>query len=198
MMKEMSLLKLILLNKDEVASLYYDRMQDDFIEDELKPLWIIHKAMDEGRYEPLGLSDESTLLGYVFLVKNDRDFLVDYLAIFPDVRNRGIGSEMLRLLGSYLSDAEMIMLEVEDPAFAENEEQRSIQQRRIEFYKRNGWSDTGLRVKYFSVPFIVLRQMTCRDLGRNELWETYQAFYRSVLPKKMFDENIECMDYSEA
>ncbi len=57
----MSLMKLILLSKDEVTSLYYDRMQNDFIEDELKLLWVIHNAMDEGRYEPLGLSDGSAL-----------------------------------------------------------------------------------------------------------------------------------------
>ena len=101
----MSFMKLILLSKDEVTSLYYDRMQNDFIEDELKPLWVIHNAMDEGRYEPLGLSDGSALLGYVFLVKQDRDFFVDYLAVFPGVRNKGIGSEILRLLRCRIPNA---------------------------------------------------------------------------------------------
>jgi hypothetical protein len=87
----------------------------------------------------------------------------------------------------------MIMVEVEDPAFAVDEEQESIQIRRIDFYKRNGWIDTGLRVKCFSVPFIILKQKNCRDMDRSKYWETYQSFYKSVLPKKMFDENIELL-----
>ena len=187
----MSLMKLVPLSKEEVTSLYYSRMQNDFIENELKPLWVIRNAIDEGKYEPLGLYDGAALLGYVFLVKKDRDYLVDYLAIFPDARNKGNGSETLRLLGNYLSDVAMVILEVEDPTFAENEEQKSIQKRRIEFYKRNGWVDTGLRVKCFSVPFMVLKQKNCRDMDCNGLWEIYQAFYRSILPEEMFENNIE-------
>ena len=189
-------MKLIHLNKNDVTALYHERMVNDFIENELKPLWVIHNAMDEGNYEPLGLSDGAELYGYTFLVRLGRNYLVDYLAIFRDVRNQGIGSEMLGLLGNYLADAEMIMLEVEDPAFAENEVLRNIQERRIKFYNRNGWSDTGLRVKYFNVPFIVLKQINCQGMDWNRLWEIYQAFYRSVLPKKMFDENIKYLDYN--
>ena len=188
-------MKLIHLNKNDVTALYHERMVNDFIEDELKPLWVIHNAMDEGNYEPLGLSDGAELYGYTFLVRLGRNYLVDYLAIFRDVRNQGIGSEMLGLLGNYLADAEMIMLEVEDPAFAENEVLRNIQERRIKFYNRNGWSDTGLRVRCFGVSFIVLQTKESGSMDRDALWETYQSFYRAVLPKTMFDRNIEYLGF---
>ncbi len=188
-------IKLIQLNKDEVTALYHERMVNDFIEDELKPLWAIHKAMDAGTYEALGLTDEDMIIGYVFLVRQGRNYLVDYFATYPDQRNKGLGAEILKLLGGYLSDADVIIGEVEDPAFAENEEQRNLQNRRIGFYKRNGCSDTGLRVKCFGVPFIVMQTKESGSMDRDALWETYQSFYRAVLPKAMFDKNIEYLDF---
>ena len=120
-------------------------------------------------------------MGYAFIVKQEKNYLVDYLAVFPGVRNQGVGTKMLRLLESHLSDAEMIMLEVEDPAFAENEMQESQQKRRVAFYKRNGWKDTGLRVVCFGVPFIILRSKESSPMGNDLLWETYRNFYKIVL-----------------
>ena len=37
----MSLMKLVPLSKEEVTSLYYSRMQNDFIENELKPFMVL-------------------------------------------------------------------------------------------------------------------------------------------------------------
>ena len=59
-------MELIQLNKDQVAFLYRERMVHDFKKDELKPLKMILKAIDEGIYESLGLSDGAGLLGYFF------------------------------------------------------------------------------------------------------------------------------------
>ncbi len=36
------------------------------------------------------------------------------------------------------------------------DDHKALQTRRIGFYKRNGCTDTGLRVKCFGVPFIIL------------------------------------------
>ncbi len=188
-------MELVQLNKDEVTALYHERMVNDFVEDELKPLWAIHKAMEAGTYEPLGLFYTDRIMGYAFLVRQGRNYLVDYLATYPEQRNKGLGAKILELLGEYLSEADMIIVEVEDPAYAESEDQRSLQERRIEFYKRNGCSDTGLRVRCFGVPFIVLQTKESGSMEKDALWETYQSFYRAVLPKKMFEENIEYLGY---
>ena len=39
-------MKFIKLNKDEVTAIYNERLVNDFVKDEVKPLWVIHKAMD--------------------------------------------------------------------------------------------------------------------------------------------------------
>ena len=191
-------MELIQLNEDQVASLYNERMVHDFKKDELKPLKMILKALDEGIYECLGLSDGAGLLGYTFLVKQGKRYLVDYLAVYPKERNKGRGADILKLLRDHITDAEMIIAEVEDPIYAESSEEKEIQERRISFYFRNGCVDTGVRVRCFGVPFIIIKlgEKGCSD--RDTVWEVYQSFYRAVLPKKMFDANIGRIDEPEA
>ncbi len=65
-------MELIQLTKDRVASVYEERMVHDFKKDEHKPLKLILKAIDDGIYECLGLSDDERLLGYTFLVKQGK------------------------------------------------------------------------------------------------------------------------------
>lgn len=184
-------MELITLDKDRVASLYEERMVHDFKKDELKPLKMILKALDEGIYECLGLSDGAGLVGYTFLVKQGKRYLVDYLAVYPKERNKGRGADILKLLRDHITDAEMIIAEVEDPIYAESLEEKKIQERRVSFYFRNGCSDTGVRVRCFGVPFIVISFVENSSLNRDTVWEAYQSFYRAVLPRRMFEANIE-------
>ena len=178
------------LGKSLAETVYKERIVVDFPEDELKPLWTILKAMDQGKYECLGLFDGDAMVGYTFLVKLGKDYLVDYLAVYPDKRNSGAGGVMVNLLAEYLRDADNIIVEVENPEYAENEDQKELQSRRLAFYYRNGCADTGLRVKTFGVPFLILRmgESSCNDL--DALWELYQSFYREVLPKEMFEKSV--------
>ena len=181
------------LNKSQVESVYNERMVIDFPKDELKPLSIIYKAIDTGIYEPLGLFDETGIIGYSFLVKQGNNYLVDYLAVYPDQRNLGSGGVMVHLLSDYLKDAENLIAEIENPEYAENEDDKALQTRRFGFYTRNGCTDTGLRVKCFGVPFMILRWGTKQYENLDNLWDIYQSFYRAILPKNMFEKSLELM-----
>ena len=178
------------LTKAQVEDIYKNKMTVDFPKPELKPLEVILKAIDEDIYEPLGLFDDSKNIGYTFLVKLGRDYLVDYLAVHSDSRNNGAGSRMVQLLADYLKDAGNVIGEVEDPDHATDAAAKDIQTRRLNFYFRNGCTDTGLRVKCFGVPFRILRVGQRQSEDHDELWTMYQEFYRRVLPKEMFEKNI--------
>jgi GNAT superfamily N-acetyltransferase len=183
-------MKLEHIGNSIVERIYKERMVIDFPKDELKPLGVILDAIDSGRYECLGLFDGDNMIGYVFLVKLNKDYLVDYLAIYPDKRNAGAGSVMVNRLADYLKDADNIIVEVENPDYADDEDQEDLQSRRLSFYLRNGCSDTGLRAKTFDVPFRVLSmgEGSCNDV--DALWELYESFNKEVLPNEMFEKNI--------
>lgn len=178
------------LTKAQVEDIYKNKMIEDFPKAEIKPLEVILKAIDNDIYEPLGLFDDDRIIGYTFLAKLGSNYLVDYLAVYANSRNSGAGSCMVQLLADYLKDAENIIGEVENPDYATDAPSKDIQTRRLNFYFRNGCTDTGLRVKCFGVPFRILRVGERQSENHDELWEMYQEFYRRVLPKEMFEKNI--------
>ncbi len=184
------------LTKEQLSGIYNERMVIDFPPAELKPLFVILEAYDKGIYEGLGLYDGGEIVGYTYLLKQSTNYLVDYLAIYPDKRNTGVGTHLLRLLGEYMAGSGSIIAEVEDPSYAENGEERKLRERRISFYLRNGCRDTGVRVKCFGVPFLVL-QMGEGIKDKEKYWEMYASLYRAVLPQDMYDDNIELLGYTD-
>ena len=178
------------LNIEQVENIYNERMLVDFPADELRPLRIIISTIEKGMCDCYGLYDVNELIGYAFLLKKDNSFMLDYLAISPEHRNKGIGAKMLKMLSECYADADNVLLEVEDPDKAETDEDRDLQSRRRAFYLRNGCTDTGLRMKCFQVPFqiLVLGNSKCRDI--DSLRELYVSFYRMILPKEVFERNI--------
>ena len=184
------------LTKDQLRDLYNDRMREDFPPSELKPLFVILDAVDKGIYEALGLYDGEEIVGYSCLVKQGTDYLVDYLAIYPEKRNGGIGSILVKLLSEHMDSTGNIIGEVEDPKYARNDDDRKLRIRRMDFYLRNGCFDTGVRAKCFGVEFIILR-MGKKKLEKQKCWDIYSAIYRSILPKDMYDENIELLGFTD-
>ena len=181
----MNIVRLERLTKVQVKDIYKDKMIVDFPKAELKPLEVILEAIDNNIYEPLGLFEDSKIIGYTFLVKLGSNYLVDYLAVNSEVRNNGAGSKMVQLIADYLKDAENVVLEVEDPDYAADASAKDIQTRRLNFYFRNGCSDTGLRVRCFGVPFRILRVGEQQSEDYDALWKLYQEFYSRMLPEEM-------------
>ncbi|WP_022762667.1 MULTISPECIES: GNAT family N-acetyltransferase [unclassified Butyrivibrio] len=184
-------MKLKKLQNAEITTIYQERLVHDFIEDELKKLPVILKAVDDGIYECLGIYDDSEIIGYTFLVKQGMNYLVDYLAVYPKHRNKGLGGEIIRMLREYMSEAGLVILEVEDPAYTNDRDLKALQTRRIGFYKRNGCIDTGLKVRCFGVPFIILVLENSTIISNEKLWELYRSFYGAVFSMDIVEKNIE-------
>ncbi len=183
-------MRLEALNIDQVEHIYNERMSVDFPADEIRPLSIMISTIEGGMCDCHGLFEGDELVGYAFLLKKDNSYMLDYLAVSPECRNKGIGAKVLQLLSEHYADADNILLEVEDPDKALTDEEKSLQTRRRAFYLRNGCTDTGLRMKCFQVPFqiLMLGDGKCRNI--DDLREMYKSFYRMILPKDIFENNI--------
>lgn len=180
------------LTKKQVENIYYARMKKDFPPDELRPLQMIYKVMDEGLYVCYGLIDEGNILGYVFLarLRDTADYLVDYLAVKSDMRNQGIGALILEKLRDILNGANSIIVEVENPEYAQKEEEKALKTRRYDFYMRNGLVDTGVKATCFGVPFILLEMTGKKTITQDTMKELYKAHYKELLPKEMYEKNV--------
>ena len=60
----------------QLREIYAQRMVEDFPPDELKPLWMIERALDEGRYSCFGWFEGGEILAYALFVRLKRAALL--------------------------------------------------------------------------------------------------------------------------
>ena len=104
----------------EIRQTYKEHLRRDFPAEERKPLAMIERSYRRGDYLCLGAFEDGRMTGYAFFVFCGRNCLLDYYAVLPDLRGRGIGSEFLkRMTDTALTDrADILLIEVENPRYA--------------------------------------------------------------------------------
>lgn len=126
------------MNFSELEYWYNVEFKEAFAENERKPLQDIIKLIEENRYEVFGYFEGTHLIGYasLWMAKDDPLVLLDYLGVTSDLRNGGIGTDILKQLkGKGIP----IVTESELPVEGDSEKENGIRARRINFYKRNGF-----------------------------------------------------------
>ncbi|MBQ1361739.1 MAG: GNAT family N-acetyltransferase [Eubacteriales bacterium] len=174
----------------QVEEIYASRMPQDFDPDEIRPLFSLRKSWERKEYICYGLSGSAGLVAYAFFVHRGRHLLLDYLAVSETHRGEGLGSAFLKELSDRIPDAECVLVEAQDPNAAQEEGERSLRQRRIGFYLRSGFYDTGLRSRVFGVDYCLLDRASGREVPVPGLREIYADMYRSMLPPRLFDANF--------
>lgn len=192
------------LTKQQMETVYNSHMRKDFPDNERKPLAMILEGMDKGTYECLGLFNstpdleneptvddwEKYLLGYAIFVSQDKDYLFDYLAVTDGNRQNGAGTVFLEKLAEYYGEAHSVIGEVEDPDCSENEQERILQTRRYDFYMRNGYVDTGVRVILFGVHYRVIELKLNETHTESRIKELYKKHYKAMLTKEKYDSMV--------
>ena len=180
--------KLRSLNGKEVRSLYHRELHPTFPPDELKPLRTIQRHMEEGSYSAWGLFQGEVLLGYALLwqMLGSGAFLLDYLGVPQAQRGQGWGSQLIAQLLQQLQGAS-ILVEVEAPD-AQIPAKRTLQQRRIRFYRRAGFRSLGFDSLVFGVHYQLLASGPGDPLS---LLEQYRALYQGHLPPLVYQKFVQ-------
>lgn len=127
-----------IMNLQELEYWYNVEFKEAFAKNERKPFKDILNLIDENKYEVWGIFSEDKMLGYASLWKghNIPLTLLDYLGVSANLRNGGIGSDILKHLESLNIP---IVTESELPVASDSDSENNIRIRRIDFYKRNGF-----------------------------------------------------------
>ncbi len=170
-------MKIELLEQDLDSSrrTYDVHMCRDFPQDELKPWEITKSLYERGIYDFLEAYSDGKLVGYAWMVTPDgQTALIDYLAVLPQYRGTGIGSEILKCLCErYRRQGKQLILESEHPDGAPDP---SLAVRRLGFYARSGFLNTGLQVMLFGVRFCILAHGICAN-AKQEMEHIYRAMF---------------------
>ena len=174
---------LTLLKKHQIEYIYKTYMVVDFPPDELKPLAHLLRMVEEGLCTYYALFDGSEVLSYFGLCVKDGFALVDYLAVNSEKRGQGIGSETLKLLKEAAGD-NTILIECEDIAATEDEAEKIIRTRRINFYLRSGFTLTTAKANLFGVDYALL---TYPEKSEAETKLGYETVYRAMLGDETYN-----------
>lgn len=177
----------------QIKMLYHSRLKKDFVRNELKPLASMKRSWKKGTYDCYGLFEGTEIQGYAFYVRLGKDYLLDYLAITDAHRGQGLGSVFLRQLADCMVDADCIIVEVEDPDRAPDEESRMLRERRLRFYLRNEYLMTGVTSSVFGVSYRLLEFSAMGPHSTEKLRAVYSEIYRDALPAVFFRTQFEVL-----
>lgn len=148
-------IELVEQSLDAAKRTYDTHMRRDFPENERKPWAMTVSLYERGIYEMLEARLEGKMVGYVWMVcPGGETALIDYLAVLPEYRDTGIGGAILReLTHRYRMRGQCLLLESEFPEEAPDPDMAI---RRLGFYARSGFLNTGVLVRLFGVKFSIL------------------------------------------
>lgn len=179
------------LSLDQMREIYDLRMREDFPDNERRPFSGIVSLFERGEYEGWGLYEEEALLAYAFLVREiwrgKPCCLIDYFAVDKGRRGSGIGTCLLRELAAALKGADCVFVEVENPDYAGTLEEKEEMERRLRFYRRNGFRDTGAGEWLYYVEYTLLELPLSGTHTREEIFDIAEYFYRKMLPAHLVD-----------
>ena len=180
------------LTDTQTRLLYGHQMRRDFPESELKPLDSVLRMKRAGVYDVLGAHDGGTMIAYalVYRPRQGRVLLLDYLAVEPSCRGRGVGAALLDALRSYYTGAaEVLLIECERPKAAPDEKQA---RGRIRFYERCGARLTSARVWLFEVEYSIMA-LPCAQAaipGDRDWAGEILSLYRQMLEPEAYARNV--------
>ena len=175
---------------EHIQTIYSEHLVKDFPFNEVMPFSGIEKMMDSHMYECYGLYCDDKFAGYAFFLKQItagyNNYLLDYFAMLPEYRDQGYGSVFLGQLKEVLRDADCILVEADDPDQVENDAERKIRLRRIDFYKRNGYIPTKHTMKVFGADYRLMVLPIAGAFITDRARQFYEVIYKSRMPEHIF------------
>lgn len=175
------------LTASELEEAYSTVFSEAFPPQELKPLSAMQRMWELGEYEPCGLFENGSPIGYICLWKNGRYILIDYLCVPRDIRSGGIGGETVKKAISAAPGDTIFIGEVEAPTG--DPERDGIINRRLGFYARLGAQTAGYDTALFGVHYKTI-YWSSSPVDEAELLEKHRGLYLRHIPDEIYQRAI--------
>ena len=188
------------LSAEQLTEIYHEYMVDDFPRDELKPLDRILYTMETGLSCAYGIYEQDDLRGYAIFVVPDgmRYGLLDYLAVLRQYRGTGVGHAFFGLAGGTLSARYPALggffIESENIAFAADDRERQVREKRISFYRQNHCAMTTLGSRLFGVDYSILVYDFDRKAGVMAALEDLDGIYAAMFQRHHYENEVDVWD----
>lgn len=172
-------IELVNIGIDEFKEVLYSYYLEIFPREERKPLELIKSTYNKGYSRIIKIINNETITGFMILnrVKNNSYAILDYLAILPQYRNRGIGTSALKLLIEQERKNNGIFVEIEKVGLGKDKEENEFRSKRKKFYEELGFKKLKFDLILFDVvymPYIYSNIDIEEDYIINEIWNIYE------------------------
>lgn len=168
---------------EKIKRLYFDA----FPKEERKPIGILEKGIKKGYTKVFVITDDKDDFAGEVIMMLDKDIaFLDYFAVSPAMRGKGIGSKVLKLLQEKYK-GKKFALDIESTRVeCDNKKQRES---RKQFYISNGMQAMDYTVNVFNFDMEIM-VYNC-ELSFNEYHNLYDNLYGKKISQhvKLGDEN---------
>lgn len=170
----------------QLEKLYHAHMEKDFVPQELRPWHSVKRLTEQGCYDTFACREEGQLVAYAAFARCEAGVLLDYFAVVPQLRGKGVGSRFFRELKGVFPqfEAPCIFIEVESLESTSSPEEREVRRRRIQFYQRCGCEGTPIFAHLFGVEYQIMTfPLEGPSPSLEELEATLLRLYQVIIPR---------------
>ena len=152
------------LKESEILPIIANEYKKDFPRNQRKSKKDIIRVLTLNIYSAWGIFENGQRVGYFFgyAEKNAKTLVFDYFAIDCDKRGNKLGSKAIAMLDNCdaFKNFDAFVGELDNPNYIKfNKEHKALAMRKLEFFRRMGFVETGLQTKAFGVNLIVVRKV---------------------------------------
>lgn len=168
------------LTLEELKQLYQSRISRDFVPNELRPWGNMRALALRGAYRAFAYREKGAVLAYGIFAHCPGAALLDYLAVDPALRGRGLGTRFFQALqgGCQAAWRAFFLIEAESLESAQTPAEKEVRRRRIQFYTRCGCRETGIFSFLFGVEYQILLFPLEGEPGREQARAALESLYR--------------------
>ncbi len=128
------------VNLNEVRYLYIN-IVNDFAPGEYPPYDVLYKQLEKDIQKGFVLVNDEKDVAYSICTGDSTNsfVLISLLAVYKEYRGKGFGSKFIEMLKRKYCDERSIIVEVEKPEDALEQQERNIRENRIKFYEKAGF-----------------------------------------------------------
>ncbi len=153
-------------------------MKRVFPKEELMPMWLLKLMAKKKNYNFNAYYDNDLFIGILFTIESKDSLFVFYIAVNDEIQSKGYGTKLLQILFDKYPDKPIsLFIETMKDKNAINYEQRV---KRLNFYERNGFIQTGLTAGN-KEPFIDILS-TDKNFNSKNIEK-----YLKIMSMKIFD-----------
>ena len=138
-------------NNDELRKLY----ESSFPEEERVPYDDLIKGLNLLDIDYSAYYEEDKLIGLSMVTRLKRYNWGNYFAVQKELRGKGLGQKILRIILDKYKKGNPFIIDVESP-LQEDDSNLEIRKRHHDFYIRNGLRDTGICYTYNGVSLSIM------------------------------------------